>query len=69
MHDIVLCVDQVCARQRDEQKSLYGVIKPSKLKILYCCVIVTMYTNYFSWDFQTSQREFKTTLIERIMGQ
>ena len=29
MGDIVLCVDQICARQRGEQKSLYGVIKLS----------------------------------------
>ena len=29
VHDIVLRLDQICARQRDEQKSLYGVIKLS----------------------------------------
>ena len=27
MGDIVLCVDQICVREQDEQKSLYGVIK------------------------------------------
>lgn len=35
MGDIVLCDIVLCVRQWDEQKSFYGVIKLSKLEILY----------------------------------